>query len=258
MWNRVGLPIQEKREECLGTRILCCQCFFCNTNTTCIQVCPVPGRKRRDPEFWPFDGQAWWKETAATAWEICSGKPAGRLCPSNHQVDVCWSSDGAVAITKHRLFPVLGFCCGALSPRHHWFISEGWNKNAACPICVVHVQSLTGLYQNEAILFKRRMREAEPRFGAEGKGMLHLVPDLGFWPSVSLLPEGICLASRLESAGTHCLFAHWVQQWREGSGDFFSLHSIASSQENLPPKLFQSPSTYVATLSKAQKCHGGI
>lgn len=83
-WN---FPSNKRGKNVLGTRILCCQCFF-NKNTTSIQVCPVPGRKRRDPEFWPFDGQAWWKETAATAWEICYGKSASQLCPSNHQINL--------------------------------------------------------------------------------------------------------------------------------------------------------------------------
>lgn len=91
-----NFPSNKRGKNVLGTRILCCQCFFFNTNTTCIQVCPLPGRKRRDPEFWPFDGQAWWKETAATAWEICSGKSASQLCPSNHQISmwliVWWGS----------------------------------------------------------------------------------------------------------------------------------------------------------------------
>lgn len=52
-------------------------------------------------------------------------------------------------------------------------------------------QSLTNVYQNEAILFKWRMRgETELRFGAEEKGMLHLLPNLlGLWPFVSLLTE---------------------------------------------------------------------
>ncbi|XP_023568598.1 serine/threonine-protein kinase B-raf isoform X7 [Octodon degus] len=47
-WNFLSI---KRGKNVLGTRILCCQCFFFNTNTTCIQVCPLPGRKRRDPEF---------------------------------------------------------------------------------------------------------------------------------------------------------------------------------------------------------------
>lgn len=85
-WN---FPSIEKRDECFRTRILCCQCFFFNTDTTCIPVCPLPGRKRRDPEPWPFDGQAWWKESAAIAWEIGSGKPSGCLAP-NHRCVRGW------------------------------------------------------------------------------------------------------------------------------------------------------------------------
>lgn len=97
--------------------------------------------------------------------------------------------------------------------------------------------------------------------GAEEKGMLHLFPDLlGFWPFVSLLTEGVCLTKQ---AGT--CWRTW-SSFLIGSSNgekcwgifFFPLHSIAGSQENLPPKLFQSPSTYCGYLSRAQKCHGGI
>lgn len=70
-----------------------------------------------------------------------------------------WSSDGAVAITKPRSLSCSGILLWTLSPSHHWLISEGWNKNAACPSCMVHVQSLINFYQNEAILFKWRVRE---------------------------------------------------------------------------------------------------
>lgn len=153
------------------------------------------------------------------------------------------------------LFPVLGFCCGALSPSHHWLISEGWNKNAACPSCMVHVQSLKNFYQNEAILFKWRVRDEEVGFGVEEKGMLHLFPDLlGLWP---LFPRSLrlCLAGRLEALAHIAFFSHWVQQWRRVFGDFFSPRcSKFSGKYNwyLPPKLFQSPITYVATLSRAQ------
>lgn len=133
-WNFLS---NKRGKSVLGTRILCCQCFFFNTNTTCIQVCPLPARKRRDPEFWPFDGQAWWKETAATAWEICYGKSASQLCPLTTRSMCGWSSDGHFQSPSIVLFPVLGFCCGALFPSHHRLISAGWNKNAACPFCVM-------------------------------------------------------------------------------------------------------------------------
>lgn len=102
-------------------------------------------------------------------------------------------------------------------------------------------------------------RETELRFGAEEKGMLHLFPDLlGFWPSVSLLTEGVCLPTQAGKCW-HTLPSLFIGSSNEEKClGVFSLHNIASSQENLPPKLFQSPSTYVATLPKAQKCHGGI
>lgn len=160
------------------------------------------------------------------------------------------------------LFPVLGFCCGALFPSHHWLISEGRNKNAACPTCVVHVQSLTHFYQNEAILFKWRMRGRQSYVLVQRKRECCIF-FLTSWVS------GFCFLAHWGCLPTHAgwkvlahiaFFAHWVQQWREvsGGGGGVPLHNIASSQENLPPKLFQSPSTYVATLPKAQKCHGGI
>lgn len=110
------------------------------------------------------------------------------------------------------LFPVLGFRCGALTPSHRRFISEGWNKNAACPSRVVHVQSLTGFYQNKAILWKWRARGEEAGFGAKEKGMLHLFPDLlALWPLFSLLTAGSA-----QRAGWKCgriaFFSLWVQQ----------------------------------------------
>lgn len=157
------------------------------------------------------------------------------------------------------LFTALGFCCGALSPSYHWLISEGRNKNAACPTCVVHVQSLTHFYQSEAILFKWRMRGRQSYVLVQRKGNAASFSwPPGFLASVSLLTEGVCLPTQ---AG-ECW--HTLPSLLIGSSNEekclggFPLHNIASSQENLPPKLFQSPSTYVATLPKAQKCHGGI
>lgn len=88
------------------------------------------------------------------------------------------------------LFPVLEFCCGVLSPSDHQLISEGWNKNAACPFCVVRVQALTNFIKRK-LLFKWRLSSEESmRLGMEEKGMLHLLPNLrGLWPFVSLLTE---------------------------------------------------------------------
>lgn len=54
-WNFL---FNKRGKNVLGTRILCCPCFFFNITITCIQVCPFPRRKRRDPEFCPFGGQA--------------------------------------------------------------------------------------------------------------------------------------------------------------------------------------------------------
>lgn len=159
------------------------------------------------------------------------------------------------------LFPVLGFCCGALSPSHHWFISEGRNKNAACPTCVVHVESLTHFYQNEAILFKWRMRGRQSYALVQRKRECCIF-FLTSWVSgfCFLLTEGVCLATQAGKCW-HTLPSLLTGSSNEEKcwwGGGVPLHNIASSQENLPPKLFQSPSTYVATLPKAQKCHGGI
>lgn len=111
-WNFL---FNKRGKNVLGTRILCCPCFFFNTNITCIQVCPFPRRKRREPEFCPFGGQAWWKGFAAAAWENCYGKSASQLCPSNHQIRlwlVIWWGD-----FNHQasFLPVVGLCWGALS-----------------------------------------------------------------------------------------------------------------------------------------------
>lgn len=145
------------------------------------------------------------------------------------------------------LFPVLGLCCGTLFPSHHQFISEGWNKNAACPSCVVHVQSLTNFYQNEATLFKRRVRGEEVTLGvAERECCIFF---LGCWGSGLGLPAG--------SAGTHRLFFPLGPAMKTSVWGFFFLHHVASSQENtidifLLSSSNQSPSTYVVTLSRAQ------
>jgi len=145
------------------------------------------------------------------------------------------------------LFPVLGLCCGTLFPSHHQFISEGWNKNAACPSCVVHVQSLTNFYQNEATLFKRRVRGEEVTLGvAERECCIFF---LGCWGSGLGLPAG--------SAGTHRLLFPLGPAMKTSVWGFFFLHHVASSQENtidifLLSSSNQSPSTYVVTLSRAQ------
>lgn len=145
------------------------------------------------------------------------------------------------------LFPVLGLCCGTLFPSHHQFISEGWNKNAACPSCVVHVQSLTNFYQNEATLFKRRVRGEEVTLGvAERECCIFF---LGCWGS------GLGLPAR--SAGTHRLLFPLGPAMKTSVWGFFFLHHVASSQENtidifLLSSSNQSPSTYVVTLSRAQ------
>lgn len=120
------------------------------------------------------------------------------------------------------LFPVLGLCCGTLFPSHHQFISEGWNKNAACPSCVVHVQSLTNFYQNEATLFKRRVRGEEVTLGvAERECCIFF---LGCWGSGLGLPAG--------SAGTHRLLFPLGPAMKTSVWGFFFLHHVASSQEN--------------------------
>lgn len=88
MWNRMEFPIQQTREECFRNQNSLLPVFLLQHKYHVHTVCLLPGRQRRDPEFWPFDGQAWWKETAATAWEICYGKSASQLCPSNHQISM--------------------------------------------------------------------------------------------------------------------------------------------------------------------------
>ena len=146
------------------------------------------------------------------------------------------------------LFPVLGLCCGTFSPSRHRVISEGWNKNAACPSCVLHVQSLTQFLPKWSYFIWKEGERWGGRFGCGGKGMLHLFPGLlGLWPWLGQ-PEALARIA---------FFSHWVQQWRRVFGVFFFLHHVASSQENtidtfLLSSSSQSPSTYVATLSRAQ------
>lgn len=138
------------------------------------------------------------------------------------------------------LFPVLGLCCGTLFPSHHRFISEGWNKNAACPSCVVHVQSLTNFYQNEATLFKRRVRGEEVTLGvAERECCIFF---LGCWGS------GLGLASRKRWHASPS-FPIGSSNEDECLGFFFFSPPCSkfSGKYNwyLPPKLFQSVTKYL-------------
>lgn len=159
-----------------------------------------------------------------------------------------WSSDGAVAITKPRSLSCPGISLWSSFPSRHWLISEGWNKNAACPSCVVHVQSLTNFYQNEAILFKWQVRGEEVGFDVEQKGMLHLFPDLlGLRPLFPCSPW-VCLAGRLEVLAHIAFFSHWVQQRRQVFGNFFFLCNVASSQENTIDIFLLSSSSHQAPL----------
>lgn len=198
MWNRMEFPIQQTREECFRNQNSLLPVFLLQHKYHVHTVCLLPGRQRRDPEFWPFDGQAWWKETAATAWEICYGKSASQLCPSNHQINmwliIWWGSCNHQASFSFLFWDFVV----ELSPSHRRSVSEGRNKNAACPFCVVHVQFLTDFYQNEAILFQWKLScEEKIGFGVEDKGMLHLSPDLlGLWPSAAWLTEGVLTTAR--------------------------------------------------------------
>lgn len=138
------------------------------------------------------------------------------------------------------LFPVLGLCCGTFSPSRHRVISEGWNKNAACPSCVLHVQSLTQFLPKWSYFIWKEGERWGGRFGCGGKGMLHLFPGLlGLWPWLGQ-PEALARIA---------FFSHWVQQWRRVFGVFFFSPPCGkfSGKYNwyLPPKLFQSVTKYL-------------
>lgn len=131
-WNFL---FNKRGKNVLGTRILCCPCFFFNINITCIQVCPFPRRKRRDPEFCPFGGQAWWEEFAAAAWENCYGKSAGQLCPSNQPPDQFVAGH---LMGQFRSPSILLACSGiplwSSFPLQHRPLLRG-GVNAAYPLC---------------------------------------------------------------------------------------------------------------------------
>lgn len=158
---------------------------------------------------------------------MCCGRSAGQLGLLTTRPVCGWSSEGQLQSPSTVLFPVLGFRCGALSPGHHRWISEGWNKNAACPVCVVRAQSLTTFYQNEAIWFKWMVRGEEEPIGCRGKGNAASFS----WPpgflAFCFLAHWGCLPNQ---AGGNVLahmvfFSHWVQQWGEVLGDFFFFSS---------------------------------
>lgn len=94
------------------------------------QFHPLPGRTRRDPEPWPFDGQAWWKESAATAWEIGSGKPARCLAPNHRCVHGC-SADGAAVIPKHPSLSCSGVSLWSSFPSVHF---QGKEQKCSMPM----------------------------------------------------------------------------------------------------------------------------
>lgn len=206
MWNRMEIPIQEKREECFRNQNSLLPVFLLQHKHHVHTSLPSP-RKRRDPEFWPFDGQAWWKDTCCYSlgdwlWSL----PVDCALLTTRSM-YGWSSDGAVAITKHHSLSCSGILFGALSPSHHWLISEGRDKNAACPTCVVHIQSLTHFYQNEAILFKWRVRGRQSYVLVQRKRECCIF-FLTSWVSGLLFPCSLRVSAyphRLESAGTHCL-----------------------------------------------------
>lgn len=104
----------------------------------------------------------------------------------------------------------------------------------------------------------------EVHFDVEEKGMLHLFPDLlGFWPSVSLLTEGV----RLTKQAGKCW--HTLPSFLIGSSNedkclgffLFFLHNVASSQENTVDIFLLSSSSHQVLSGyfvQGTKCHGSI
>lgn len=127
------------------------------------------------------------------------------------------------------------------------FLRDGTKMQHALPVCCMF-SPWHNFYQNEATLFERRARGEEVGLGvAERECCIFF---LGCWGS------GLGLASRKRWRASPS-FPIGSSNEDECLGFFFFLHHVASSQENtidtfLLSSSSQSPSTYVATLSRAQ------
>lgn len=143
VWNRTEFfSIQQKREECFRTQNSLLPVFLLHHRPTCTRVCPLP------------------EESGETLRSVCPGmmartcccagrlalESAGRLCPADTDQRVLITfSEGQMRSPSLVLFPVLGSRCGAFPPGHRRFVSEGWDKNAACPCGVAPARALAVL-----------------------------------------------------------------------------------------------------------------
>lgn len=116
---------KKRGKNVLGSRHLCCQCFF-NTNTTC----PLPDEEE-DPEPWPFDSQA--------DGRCCCSLGDWEDLPAHLPVTAGWTrgraSGRAVPSPRGILLPALGACCGApprAVPVHCWGTEQKCSMPVLC------------------------------------------------------------------------------------------------------------------------------
>lgn len=181
------------------------------------------------------------KEAAATAWEICSGKSASQLCPSNHQTSM-WLIIWWGSCNHQASFSFLFWDC-VVEPfplAATGSFLRGWNKNAACPSCVLHVQSLTHFYQGKWSYF----------IWKEGREVRRLVWvwRKGNAASFSWAAGALALAWPAGSASAHRLLFPLGPAMKTSVWGLFSPPcGKFSGKYNwyLPPKLFQSVTKYL-------------
>lgn len=188
VWNRMEFPIQQKRKECFRNQNSLLPVFLLQHKYHVHTSLPIPRKKEERPWILPF----WWsgmmERISATAWEICYGRSASQLHPSNHQISLWLVIWGAISITKHRSCLFWDYVVEHF-PYPPLLIPEGWSK---CSIPFV----LNQCYHSKVLFqFKWRVRGEERLHWGQRKGdaaSSSSPPALS--PQVALL-TGLCLTT---------------------------------------------------------------
>lgn len=245
VWNRRKFPIQQKREECFREPEF--SAASVSSSTQIPQVCPLPGRKRRLPEFWPWWSGMMERNWAATA-EICLGSCQPKFCPSNHQTSmwliIWWGSCNHQASFSFLFWDcvVEPFPLAATGS----FLRDGTKCRqpflcVACSVLDTFLPKWSYFIWKEEVEVRRLVWVWRKGNAASFPGLL------GLWPWLGCRSAGARLFPLGPAMEDECL-----------GFCFFFLHHVASSQENiidifLLSSSSQSPSTYVATV-QGTKC----
>lgn len=127
VWNRMEFPIQQKREECFRNQNSLLPVFLLQHKYHVHTSLPTP--RKEEERAWVLT--FWWSGVMERSSRYSLGGWLWRACrsalPFNRQIRV-WlvTRRGSSHSPSIVLFPVLGFCRGALSPSHHrWFLRDG-------------------------------------------------------------------------------------------------------------------------------------